>query len=311
MKPFGPSVIGFDIGGTSTTAVIATRDGVIATATGPGSNPVSTGYDSAVRTWHAVLGDVLSLATGEFGRAPEVELCVIGGAGVGALADEPVDLLAQLQAASTSRRPPVFTSDVAIAFASSSESPTGLVIVSGTGAVAGRMRDYDLAEFVDGNGWFVGDAGSGHWIGVETAKAVLATFQYGPATRLRQLIVANAGLEDSWWSVIRWVYDLPPRGLAALVPHVRDAAAAGDAVANDILDRAADELVSSLARISPSADDGIVVLGGSIARSSDLLFERLRDRIDARWGIPVLAGGDGAFGATRVAWRMLDGEDTP
>ena len=308
MKPFGPAVIGLDIGGTSTRAAIATREDVIAMSVGPGSNPVSTGYASALQTWHSVLNEAVHLATAEFGRAPEVEHCIIGGAGVGALSGEPGDLLAQLQSASTSRRVPAFTSDIALAFASSTDSAHGLVIVSGTGAVAGRMRDYDLAEFVDGNGWFVGDAGSGHWIGVEAAKAVLATFQYGASTVLKDVVLQLGGLEDTWWSVIRWVYDLPPRGLAALVPHVRDAAVGGDVVAMDILDRAADALVASLARVSPTPSDELVVLGGSIARSPDLLFDRLSARITARWSIRVIPGGDGAVGATRLAWRAIDAE---
>ena len=308
MKPFGPAVIGFDIGGTATRAVVATRAAVIATAEGPGSNPVSSGYAGAMRIWQSVLAEAVQRASVEFGRPPQIEHCIIGGAGVGTLSDQPHDLIEQLQRASSSHRAPVFTSDIALAFASATDRSDGLVIVSGTGAVAGRMRDHDLAEFVDGNGWFVGDAGSGHWIGVEAAKAVLATYQYGPPTMLRDAIVAKGELVDEWWAVIRWIYELPPRGLAAVAPIVRDAAQSGDEVAAGILDRAADELVASLARVTPAPSDELVVLGGSVARSAELLFDRLRERITDRWNLEVIPGGDGAIGATRLAWRAIDAE---
>ncbi|WP_127572259.1 N-acetylglucosamine kinase [Georgenia faecalis] len=299
-------VVGLDVGGTSTRAVVATREGTVARATGPGSNPVSLGYAVALATWEAVADEALDDYAARHGHRPRVEHCVVGGAGAGSYPAEEPAALERLRLVTGARRRPTLTSDVVVAFASVSDGADGLVVVAGTGAVAARVRDFRLSAFVDGNGWFVGDAGSGHWIGVEAVKAALATFQAGPRTALAAAVADAAGLALEWSALVQWVYGRPPRALAALAPVVRDAAAAGDAVATDILDRAAAALVASLARLDPTADDGAVVLAGTIARSEDLLHGRLARAITARWGLGVRAGGDGAMGAARIAWREVD-----
>ena len=306
MIPSDPCVVGVDIGGTSTRAVLASRSQILATAVGRGSNPISLGYDIALATWAEVIRTAIATFVDVYGIDPVVEHCMVGGAGASSYPLESARAYARLQAASGSRRTPTLSSDVSVAFASATSSPEGLVIVAGTGAVAARVRGPEVLEFVDGNGWLVGDAGSGHWIGVEAARSVLASYQNGPSTLLRQLVVDNASLENSWNAVTRWIYDLPPRGLARLAPLVSAAAADQDPVAEDILDRAADELIASLARLAPVSTDGPIVLAGSIAKSPGVLLSRLESEILARWGLSAIPAGEGAVGAARLAWREVD-----
>jgi glucosamine kinase len=65
-------------------------------------------------------------------------------------------------------------SDVTVAFAAGTPEPDGTLALSGTGAVAARMRDRMPARFRDGYGWLLGDDGSGFWIGRQAVRATLA-----------------------------------------------------------------------------------------------------------------------------------------
>ncbi|MCI3271667.1 hypothetical protein MQP27_11140 [Streptomyces sp. 7R015] len=66
------------------------------------------------------------------------------------------------------------SSDIEAAFASAPGAPAdGLALVAGTGAVAMRIADRRATTTVDGDGWLLGDDGSGFWIGREAVRAAL------------------------------------------------------------------------------------------------------------------------------------------
>jgi glucosamine kinase len=66
-------------------------------------------------------------------------------------------------------------SDSEVAFASGPGTPAdGLVLIAGTGAVAARIAAGATVATSDGDGWLLGDAGSGFWIGRRAVRAALA-----------------------------------------------------------------------------------------------------------------------------------------
>ncbi len=94
---------------------------------------------------------------------------------------------------------------------------------------------------------------------------------------------------------------------------VVEAARRGDAVAAEVLDRAASYLGMGIANIVSILNPEVVILGGGLMQAGDLLLDPIR-REFARWAQPIAAeqvrlelsalGEDaGLFGAGRLAWN--------
>ncbi|MEU9190041.1 BadF/BadG/BcrA/BcrD ATPase family protein [Streptomyces sp. NPDC048484] len=171
-------VVGLDAGGTRTRAVLAAAvDGRVLGegAAGPGNAltvPVPRLTDH--------LAEAIARAVPERARARVV--AVAGGfAGAAQTSpDEPGRLNALAALTAALRRLGIaagsigVSSDIEAAFASAPGVPAdGLALVAGTGAVAIRISDRRCAVSVDGDGWLLGDDGSGFWIGRSAVRAAL------------------------------------------------------------------------------------------------------------------------------------------
>ncbi|MFD9438089.1 N-acetylglucosamine kinase [Streptomyces sp. NPDC060006] len=171
-------VVGLDAGGTRTRAVLAAAaDGRVLRegAAGPGNAltvPVPRLTDH--------LAEAIAGAVPERARARVV--AVAGGfAGAAQTSpDEPGRLNALAALTAALRRLGIapgsigVSSDIEAAFASAPGAPAdGLALVAGTGAVAIRIEDRRCAVTVDGDGWLLGDDGSGFWIGRSAVRAAL------------------------------------------------------------------------------------------------------------------------------------------
>lgn len=165
-------VLGLDVGGTHSRAVLATLAGdAVGTGRAAGGNPTAQGLRAAAEH----IASALDAALG--GTAPDgVAACVVGLAGVSTL-------ISDASAARAFERlwrdlgltcPVRVVSDVTVAFAAGTPAPDGTLALSGTGAVAARMRDRMPVRFRDGYGWLLGDDGSGFWIGRQAVRATLA-----------------------------------------------------------------------------------------------------------------------------------------
>ncbi|MFJ4978622.1 BadF/BadG/BcrA/BcrD ATPase family protein [Streptomyces coeruleorubidus] len=171
-------VVGLDAGGTRTRAVLATADDgrpVGEGAAGPGN---------ALTVPLPQLTEHLAEAVGRAVPEPVRDrvVAVAGGfaGATGAAADEPgrrnalAALTAALRRLGIDAGPPVIGSDIEAAFASAPGAPAdGLALVAGTGAVAMRITDRRGTVTVDGDGWLLGDDGSGFWIGRAAVRAAL------------------------------------------------------------------------------------------------------------------------------------------
>ncbi|MFF5515519.1 BadF/BadG/BcrA/BcrD ATPase family protein, partial [Streptomyces coeruleorubidus] len=171
-------MVGLDAGGTRTRAVLATADDgrpVGEGAAGPGN---------ALTVPVPQLTEHLAEAVGRAVPEPVRDrvVAVAGGfaGATGAAADEPgrrnalAALTAALRRLGIDAGPPVIGSDIEAAFASAPGTPAdGLALVAGTGAVAMRITDRRGTVTVDGDGWLLGDDGSGFWIGRAAVRAAL------------------------------------------------------------------------------------------------------------------------------------------
>ncbi|WDV55216.1 BadF/BadG/BcrA/BcrD ATPase family protein [Streptomyces coeruleorubidus] len=171
-------VIGLDAGGTRTRAVLATaEDGcpVGEGAAGPG-NALTVPVPQL--TEH--LAEAVGRAVPESVRDRVVAVAGGFAGATDAADDEPgrrnalAALTAALRRLGIDAGPPVIGSDIEAAFASAPGTPAdGLALVAGTGAVAMRITGRRGTATVDGDGWLLGDDGSGFWIGRAAVRAAL------------------------------------------------------------------------------------------------------------------------------------------
>ncbi len=174
----------------------------------------------------------------------------------------------------------------------------GVSVVAGTGVASLVVPVSGEPLIVGGHGYLLGDEGGGFWIGREGLRAVLrAADGRGPQTGLSEVAAARfdglADLGDRLHSAQRPVNDI-----AQFAPEVLAMAEAGDPIASDIVDGAADELLTLVraGEQAAGADEARVpvALGGRLLASSSPLRVRLERRV--RVGMPgvVVRSADGS-----------------
>ncbi|MEU6253562.1 BadF/BadG/BcrA/BcrD ATPase family protein [Streptomyces sp. NPDC047043] len=197
----GPElVVGLDAGGTRTRAVLATAaDGRLLGegAAGPGNALTVPLPQLTEHLAEAVAGAVPEGARGR--------VVAVGGGFAGATGVDEGDpgrlnaltaLTAALRRLGIGADSIAISSDIEAAFASAPGAPAdGLALVAGTGAVAMRITDRRCTATVDGDGWLLGDDGSGFWIGREAVRAALRMADgRGGATVLAEAVGRALGL---------------------------------------------------------------------------------------------------------------------
>lgn len=157
----------------------------------------------------------------------------------------------------------------------------GAVVAAGTGVVTLAVGPTRFAR-VDGWGYIMGDAGSGHWIGREALEAAMRDHDgRGPHTRLTDLV------RERWPDLESAYIDLQQdedrvRIVASFAEHVA-ALAEIDEVAATICLRAAQELAHSattaLARVAADDSEPVQVAAtGNLFRST-LIHSRFEELV--------------------------------
>ncbi|MBV1854859.1 N-acetylglucosamine kinase [Catellatospora tritici] len=312
-------VVGVDGGGTRTRCVVVDGDGrVLGRAEAGGANPNSS-PDPVGALAQAVSGAVAQAAEVEPGVAKRVAAGVFGLAGAGGAghADALARATAAWHAAGLTGAPEV-VGDLVVNFAAGTPEPEGLVLVAGTGAIAGRIADGAVVRRCDGYGWLVGDRGSGTWLGRMAVTAALDALDgRGPATALTRTVSAallgdpvpadqEAGTAEAHalaQRLVRAVYGSPPAALARLSPVVDAAARAGDPAARMIVTEAADHLAESVHALVPRQGEALVLAGG-ILTSPTLLAELVTAAFaEPRSSGATATAGPGELGAAMLALR--------
>ena len=300
--PAGPRlVIGIDAGGTKTVGLLADESGrVLAQARGGGANPHVHGEIQVEAVLRSLLGEL-----GEIGRAQA--LC-LGMAGVDRAHDEEVvrAILARLGYRERVR----IANDALIALVAGSPGRTGIVILSGTGSIAYGIDEMGTVARAGGFGSLLGDEGSGYWLGNHALRAVVrASDGRGPATRLTGMIfeaLAVASVDE----LVPLVYEqhLPRSAVAGLAGRVERARVLGDAVASELLNRAAHELVLAGQAVSSKlrfASPHAVVLAGGVFQACPSLGRLVTDRLALPLARPRVLDREPAHGAVAMALDLL------
>ncbi|MEV6540494.1 BadF/BadG/BcrA/BcrD ATPase family protein [Streptomyces sp. NPDC051665] len=324
----GDLVVGLDAGGTRTRVVLAAvEDGrpLGEGAAGPGNAltvPVPRLTDHLV--------EAIGQAVPESARARVV---AVSGGFAGATAastEEPGHVNARTALTAALQRLGIpadrirVCSDIEAAFAAAPGTPAdGLALVAGTGAVALRITDRRSTATVDGDGWLLGDDGSGFWIGRSAVRAALRMADgRGPTTVLAGSVGRALGVPpedlpaDGTWSRDRRetyrMHVLPavmaelPIRLARFAPLVVEAAEEKDGVAEGILDEAADQLTDTVKALVPGPGERIVATGGLLGPEGPLTTP-LTARLHTL-GLTLDWVPDGCRGAVALARLAYDGD---
>ncbi|NEA97807.1 BadF/BadG/BcrA/BcrD ATPase family protein [Streptomyces sp. SID13726] len=336
-------VVGLDAGGTRTRAVLAAADGrVLGEGAGGPGNAITVPLPQL--TDH--LADALARVVPEAARARVV--AVTGGfAGATAASeDDPGTARARTALTDALRRLGIpadrlgVCSDIEAAFAAAPGTPSdGLALVAGTGAVAMRITGRHATTTVDGDGWLLGDEGSGFWIGRSAVRAALRMADgrgrptvlagwVGRTLGLPVAVLPTAGIpsydrggtprptgtgahdpgvpgwqrarrEDYRRLLLPAVMADPPIRLARFAPLVAEAAAEKDAVAQEILGEAADHLLDTVRALEPVPGERIVATGGLLGPEGPLTTP-LTERLHAH-GLTLDWVADGCPGAVALA----------
>jgi len=266
--------LGIDAGGSHTGVVVADGDGqVLARTEGPGSAMRPSGAEASA----AVIADTARRAAAAAGVALPADAAMVGAAGAGR-EPEQHELAAALIAAQVARRVRV-AGDSEVSLAAAFGDGPGILINAGTGSIAfARTPDGRLYR-AGGYGWQLGDEGGGYWLGRRAlAAAARATDEPGESSTLLERLLVALGL-GHMDDLIRWTATANPAQVAALAPHVLNAAREGEAVAQRAVHDAAAELarlVGVLARHFPSAEPIPVATAGGLLRPTSPLLAALR-----------------------------------
>jgi N-acetylglucosamine kinase-like BadF-type ATPase len=307
-------VLGLDVGGTSTRALVATADGGrLGAGRAAGGNPTGLGPQRAA----AALGDAVGQALTGLDAA-DVRHVVVGLAG-GAASPSGEDLpggeaFVRMWARVGIRCPVEYEGDALIAFVAGTDAPEGSLLLSGTGAVAIAVKDRAMAARSDGHGWLLGDRGSGFWLGRQAVLAAMADLDgEGPPTLLTDLVIESLltgttpphpGPSIAARDLVTAVMSQSPPNQAGLAPLLATASAAADPVAEAIVDRAAAHLAATLSVVRDPAAATPIVVAGSILTNPTPVAARVRAVLRSRW--PDAAVTPALDGAAAAAWLALD-----
>ncbi|MGH8189997.1 MAG: N-acetylglucosamine kinase [Rhodanobacteraceae bacterium] len=275
-----PTVLAVDIGRTGCRAELwqGSSSAPEAVATGNGSLGLGAerGPEVAEAAILAVVGPLLE------GRGTGCVDAVGVGAPGAMHAPAMASVLAERLAGSLPARMVAVTSDAITSHAGALAGKPGVVLAIGTGAVTVAIGADHRFHRVDGWGPWIGDRGSGAWIGRHGLQAVArATDGRGPAT------VLAAAAQSQFGSIHRLAAKLgsdpnPARTLAAFAPSVADAARNGDPVAMEVLEVAAAGLAHSMiaaARSLGAPGPVAAAIVGGLAAMGPILLDPLRSTI--------------------------------
>ena len=209
-----------------------------------------------------------------------------------------------------------FTHDALIALSGATAGEPGVVTIAGTGSIAFGRNSVGRTARAGGWGYIFGDEGGAFDLVRKAVRAALRFEEgWGPPTALCDALLHAAGAGNNGSSgnindLLHRFYtgEFPRARVAAFAPLVDEVARAGDAIARDILNDAAQSLATIAAAVREQlfAPAEIVTMSyaGGVFRSA-MLLERFRLLVELVDGNRVAAPRFGpAAGALIEAYRL-------
>jgi N-acetylglucosamine kinase-like BadF-type ATPase len=282
-----PVIIAVDGGNSKTELALVGIDGsLIALVRGAGSSPHHIGTAASIDLIDALLLSAREQADRELPRAAVAVLFMAGAD----LASEEQELRSRAEARDWADVLEVGNDTVAVLRAGS-ESGFGVAVVCGAGINAFALSPDGREARFPALGAITGDWGGGADLGLAAlGKAVRADDGRGRPTALAQLVPQHFSLASAEQVALALHRrELEAERLVELAPMILEAADGGDALALELRERLAAEIVSFTRAAAGRALRGLeryeVVLGGSVLAGSEslaaLVIQRLGETLPA------------------------------
>lgn len=300
-------VIGVDGGGTTTTAALADLKGnILKKGEGGPSSFIKVEINEAVSNIAQSIEKVLG------GKRVQSTFIALAAIEENKEMKQPIrELLSKQENVKAIFQGKVqIGSDQIAGFRSGTKEKDGMVLISGTGAVAHAWRDEREAH-ASGWGW-VNDEGSAFWVGQQTFQAVLKEIDgRGEKTLISKLLFNDLGTRDPG-QIKKELYlkGNVIKNISQLSILTDKAAQQGDEVACYIMKKAAQELSLSaetvIKKVGLENQDFPVVLIGGMFKSK-LLSDQVRKKIKqfAPSAVFIRPTEDPVVGAVRLALENL------
>lgn len=309
----GPDLLlAVDGGGTKTQALVTDLQGkVLARGLGPGSNVHNVGFEESCRAVTTAIDGALlqvvglrSARQGQSWRGAPIAAACFGLAGVDAPEDEAE--IARWVRQQTIAERFLVVNDAELVLAGGTPEGWGVALISGTGSVCLGRANGGRTVRVGGWGPLLSDEGSGYEIASHALRAVARSVDgREQAPGLVKAVLRHWSLRDPG-SLIRFVHapTTTAAEIAGLAPVVLEQAHHGDAIAREILERAAREL----ARQVETVIDRLKLSRPPLALAGGMLRGMLREAVVKEVGAAIASVAyvsDPPLGAVVLARRLL------
>lgn len=273
--------IGIDGGGTKSKLVLVDENlNILSEQIGIGTNLLSVGIENAAKTFFEIINKALRSTNN---KLSQINGIAIGTAGAGR--HEQVKLLniklLKILANNNYKNNNLFiTSDAEITLKGAFPNGEGIILIAGTGSIL-YGKDEDGKVFrIGGMGKLIGDEGSGYSIGRQGLALVAKMFD--GRKKKSQLIedFKNKFQIETQAQMIDLVYNENFK-IARFAEFVIDAAAKGDAFAQNVLDNESEELLKHIksAITLLNSDKLNLTLSGSLLVTENYYSKILKNKI--------------------------------
>jgi glucosamine kinase len=305
-QPTAAVLIGVDAGASHSTVVVGLED---LTVQGRADGPPAAMKPGGATGAAAAIADTARRALAQAGLALPADRAVVGAAGAGRVQEQDA-LAAAVREAGVARVVRVLPDGEVALAAVFGEGAPGIIVNAGTGSVAFARDAGAHLHRCGGYGWQLGDEGGGYWLGRRALDAAArAQDGRGEGSTLLARLLSSLGLQR-FDDLIRWSVTATSAQVAALAPHVLNAAREGESVAQRAATDAARELVGlakALERHFPGPEPIPLATAGGLLIPASPVAAAFREILAADMPRAHLVATrvDSAVGALQLAAAMV------
>ena len=306
---------GIDGGGTRTRLALAQADGtILGCAEGGCCSFVELGVPGATEAFRSLW----RAAWAKVGQAPRpADAVFIGSGSILSGADEKTGESIAVTAGLAREGAVRARNDAWSALAGGLRGHPGILLIAGTGCACLGRNPAGQTWRAAGWGHLLHDGGSAHALGLGAMIAATREADArGPATALTAIVLRALGLRDMADIYRRVHHDGVSRAqVAALAPEIVKAATDGDAVARDLLETGAADLVEAVVTVARrlGLPAPLLALTGGLIENAPAYRRLFLDRLaTALPGFALATDGlDPVLGSVLLAHEQLAGSPAP
>lgn len=289
-------VFGIDGGGTRSRIAFSTLAGkIVCKLEGSSTNPYASNYKDIASVISTLIDDACTVSGHT--KADIIGGC-IGNAGLSRPGEKEL-FKHYFKEMLGSDIPVLLCNDAEILMVGGLGEVQGLCLIAGTGSIAlGRLSDGRTVRS-GGLGWRLGDEGSAWWIAQQAVNRLLRSEEQRDfSTIMRQPLMEYFKITDVTQLVPLFNGPVLDKStIAGAAPIVSTAAVSGDALATDILQKAAVELVDlvvSVVKRLPELESSSLVCAGGVLEHDTIVIDEFSRFLSIRLPNVTLQKGKGS-----------------